>query len=107
VNVKAEFITKKRKSGTCLITVKGDLTAQYSAEFKQCLQQCLVQGGTFEISLKHINAIDVTALQLIQSFKNDFPDHGSIIQLHPPEDKNIYELLVRSGLIQIVGNKNT
>jgi len=100
--IKPEFKIKKQKSGACQMTVKGDLTAQYSKDFKGQLQKCVEQGSNFDISLKDVSVLDVTALQLLQSVRNDLKSIEKILSITPPKNESVMELLRKCGLDQIV-----
>ena len=99
--MKPEFKTKKQKTGICQLSVKGDLTAQYGHQFKEHLKTCLNQGSNFNISLKEVTSLDVTALQLLQTVRNDLKSVEQILTIEPPLDENLMILIGKGGFEKI------
>ena len=88
------------------MTVTGDLTAQHSQSFKEQLEKCLRQGSNFEISLKEVTAMDVTAIQLLQCMRNDLKSIELMLTITPPKQEGVSELLKKSGLQHIIQLKS-
>lgn len=98
--MKAEFKITKEGAVTTL-TAKGDLVAQSSAAFKEHLQQ-LLNETTIDLQLESANAVDVSAMQLIRSCHNELKSKGKKIQILPPVNSELIELLTKTGLIGII-----
>lgn len=105
--MKPEFKYKKHKSGSSSLEVKGDLLIQYSVEFKEQLAKCLNESVGITISLAEVNAIDVTALQLLHSLRNEMNLNKKVFSVTAPAANNVLDLLKKSGLIKIIENSKS
>jgi anti-anti-sigma regulatory factor len=96
--MKAEFSTKKQKGGGMQLIVKGELTVQNSMALKESLTSMLIHQGEIKISLRDVQTLDVSSIQLLLAFRKtlDLFERSCIIIW--PENKAIEELLYKSGI---------
>lgn len=99
--MKTEFKITKDKSKITL-KVKGDLVAKSSEQFKEHLQQLLEKTAARELSLKEVSVMDVSALQLIKSFKAELAGDVSSMLILPPNSNDLIGLLDKTGLVGII-----
>ncbi len=97
--MKTEFKLKKNKKSSAL-EVKGDLTAQAGDQFKQHLQQLLEENTDRVLSLKEVKSIDVSSIQLIQSFRSSTASQRKI-QIDLPENLELLDLLEKTELLNV------
>lgn len=100
--MKPEFKIHKQKSGNSQLIIKGDLISQHSKDFRDQLRKCLDQGCGFDISLKEVSTMDITALQLLQSFRNELESAKKNLFVAPPQNQQTMQLLSKCGFRQIV-----
>jgi ABC-type transporter Mla MlaB component len=99
--MKAEF-NILRARGKNSLAIAGSLTVDASMHFRSQLQQLLSENMPVEISLKELNAIDVSGIQLIRSFAEECMNKGLPINVVPLENKEIINLLALTGLLGVI-----
>jgi anti-anti-sigma regulatory factor len=104
--MQATFKIKRLKTGDIKLDLAGDLAIKHSIEFKDVLSKCLVEKRNIEISLKEITSIDVTAIQLIQAFKNELISNSIKLSVVLPSNESILLSLRNAGLINIFTNNS-
>ncbi len=102
--MQTEFNVKKLKSGDCKLEVKGDLVIKHSIDFKNQLSGCVGGCKNLVISLEEITAIDVTAIQMIQSLRNEFNGSSKNLTVISPSNESILISLRNSGLLKVITN---
>lgn len=100
--MKTEFKLKKNKESNAL-EIKGDLTAQAGDQFKKHLQQLLEENINSVLSLKEVKSIDVSSIQLIQSFRSLTGSHRKL-QIDLPENLELLDLLEKTELLNVINN---
>ena len=101
--MKTEFKITKSNEGSAL-EVKGDLTAQAGDQFKKHLQLLLEESNSGMISLKQVKSIDVSSIQLIQSFRSSTAKRK--IQIDLPENLELIDLLEKTALLHVFHTNN-
>jgi anti-anti-sigma factor len=99
--MKIDFNIAKDKELTTL-NVSGDLVAQNAPGFKEQLQNLSNEEGAIQLSLKNTETIDVSALQLVKSFKQLVASTHRELQIVPPDSADIITLLAKAGLFSIL-----
>jgi anti-anti-sigma factor len=102
--MKTEFKIKKNKESSAL-EVKGDLTVQAGDQFKKHLQQLLDENTNSVLSLKEVKSIDVSSIQLIQSFRSAIASQRRI-QIDLPENLELLDLLEKTELLNFFLTNN-
>lgn len=103
--MKPDFKIKKAKNPTgSTLIVKGELGATNGKEFKQSLMNWLQEDGELELSLHDVEAMDTLALQLIYSVRRTAGLAGRKIKMVLPQDKQVVDLLKKTGLHNILLN---
>ena len=97
--MKAEFnLTRTQDTG--ILRVKGELTASAAGQFKGHLQD-IAEMTDLVISLAEVTMMDVSAIQLVQSFSTSFRNRGRI-HVELPTNIELVYLLERTGLLQVL-----
>lgn len=84
------------------LQVSGDLTAQSGTHFKSHLQTLVGAAGDIELCLRKIDTIDVSATQLVRSFKQLSESAQKKFQIALPEHEDVQRLLTTTGLLPIL-----
>lgn len=101
--MKPEFTTQHLKPNKQVLSVKGDLTTQWSNAFKAQLNQLqeMIPKKNMEldivISLQEVTAIDASALQLLHVFRTFMKTTGYFVSILPPDLPPVMELITGSG----------
>ena len=98
--MKELFTIKKLKSGGMHLLLKGDLTVQHSQTLKENLKTLLTVKGKVKISMQAIQSLDVSAVQLLSVFRNDFA--GGPLEIIWPESPAVNELITKTGIKQVL-----
>jgi len=95
--MKTEFTREHIKPDKNVLHVRGDLTVQWSAMFKEKLIQLqeIGMGAT---------AIDVSALQLLHAFKKVMESTGHSVSVVSPALPSLADLIIKSGWGNILYN---
>lgn len=105
--MKAIFKIQKHKSEGATLSVNGDLTVASSKEFKEYLVKLIkaTGNGPAEISLREVEAIDITAFQLmyaaLDAFMKDLPAGqagGNRVTIKWPDNQPLNDLITKSGI---------
>src|SRR5258705_6483467 len=108
--MKTEFTREHIKPDKNVLHVRGDLTVQWSAMFKEKLIQLQKIGVgkakklVIVISLQEATAIDVSALQLLQAFKKVMESTGHSVSVVSPALPSLADLIIKSGWGNILYN---
>ena len=102
--MRPEFKITNKPEGSSLI-ITGDLTVQFSEQFKDQLQKFHAKNDKLELSLTGITSMDVTSIQLIHTFKSFIKSNNKKMTIVYPENSDVTELLRKTGLIKILSNE--
>ncbi len=102
--MKPEFKITNKPEGSSLI-ITGDLTVQFSEQFKNQLNKFYPKNDKLELSLVGITSVDVTSIQLIHTFKSFIKSNNKRMTVLSPENSDVTELLKKTGLIKILSNE--
>ena len=101
--MKAEFSIKKQKKGGFELTVKGDLTVQHCLGFKDSITTLLSHDGELSISMNAVQAIDISAIQLLLAFDKMCKEKSKPRSINWPESQAVNDLLDKTGVKLIFG----
>lgn len=84
------------------LKVSGDLTVQNGIDFKNHLQTLADAGGDIELCLRKIDTIDVSAIQLVKSFRQLVESLQKKFQVALPEQEDVLRLVNATGLLPLL-----
>jgi anti-anti-sigma regulatory factor len=97
----AEFSIQTLTSGATMLSVKGDLTVQHSFAWREQLVSLHSTKGDLFISLKAIQAIDISAIQFLRAFNKECRNRKRHFTIQWPGDKSLNDLLNKTGVKQV------
>ena len=101
--MKPEFkITRNNEFAT--LSVAGDLTIQFSNEFKKQLLQFSTEESDLKLSLALVTCMDVSSIQLVYAFKSIARLNQRELSIIFPVDADASELLIRTGLMKMLAD---
>ncbi len=101
--MKAEFKLTNHQAKGVMLSVTGDLTVSSAKAWKEMLVEL---GATPQqavtISLKEVAAMDVTALQLLYAFHQQWLKEQKKLSLEWPVQEAVDELMMKCGFKQVL-----
>jgi hypothetical protein len=84
------------------IEVGREFTTETFKIVRQQLLSSLERSGPETLLLKDVATIDIAAIQLAYAWKKKLSKDGRRVTIVLPEDENIKDLLVKTGITQIL-----
>lgn len=101
--MKPEFkITRTNEFAT--LNVAGDLTVQFSEEFKKQLLQFSAEDGNLKLSLALVTCMDVSSIQLVYALKSVARLNQRELSIIFPVETEASELLIKTGLMKMLSD---
>ena len=101
--MKPEFKITRNNEFTTL-NVAGDLTVQFSDEFKKQLLQFSDEESDLKLSLALVTCMDVSSIQLVYALKKLAKLNQRELIIVFPVDSNASELLIKTGLLKLLSD---
>ena len=98
--MKPEYVLVESLEKDTLV-VSGDLVARFNDQFKSELASFLKPKDVLELSLLHVESMDVTAIQLVYTFEGLVRKMNKKLQIVPPSDIQLVSLLERTGFFSM------
>jgi anti-anti-sigma regulatory factor len=99
--MKPEFKITRNNEFTTL-NVAGDLTVQFSNEFKEQLLQFSAEESDLRLSLALVTCMDVSSIQLVYALKKLAKLNERELSIVLPVDSDASELLIKTGLVKLL-----
>jgi anti-anti-sigma factor len=93
---------KNTEENQIQIEVEGEFTIGTSEAIKPKLISSIERSGPETLQLKNVTTMDVAAVQLAYAWKKELKKNGRKGTVVCPEDENIKDLLVKTGITQIL-----
>jgi anti-anti-sigma regulatory factor len=90
------------QSGGGLLKIKGNLTIKNCNQFKENLMKVTYSNGNFLLSLKDLEDIDMTGIQMIRSVRFFCKEAGKRLTIIWPQKEAIKNLLDRAGILKTI-----
>jgi anti-anti-sigma regulatory factor len=84
------------------IEVNGEFSVGTCKDIRQQLELSLERSGHETLVLKNVTTMDVVAIQLTYAWKNALAKSGRKGTIVPPDEESIKDLLVKTGITQIL-----
>jgi anti-anti-sigma regulatory factor len=98
--MKTEFELKAFPSGGGQLKVTGPLTVRHGQIFKKQILHLLPGNGNYFISLRDVEEVDISAIQMIWSLQKQFITEGRRLTISWPQYTTVKQILGATGLLQ-------
>jgi len=92
----------KRDPRIIHLNATGDLNVQQAKHLKARFQEILAEPLETHIALDRVASLDTTSVQLIFLFKQEMKKRSFPVNVSPPGDANVLNLLEKTGITKLL-----
>jgi anti-anti-sigma factor len=96
------YALKNTEENHIQIEIEGEFSIGTCEAIRPQLTSSIERTGLDTLQLKNVTTMDVSAIQLAYAWKKELKKTGRIGTVVCPEDENIKDLLVKTGITQIL-----